>query len=167
MQTCMNIQTSTLPLIKEEHYAYKQPVPTRFGEVFIDPTRAIHFPNGLLGMPDRKLFFLTTLPGREENMFKILHSIEEPSLSFLVLPLPLDNILIEKTDIVDVCARLSIPLVELTLLTIATNHGHQQDPNTPALSINCRAPLFIDSQQRLGNQYILSSSRYAVQHPLS
>lgn len=167
MQQCLTSNAKPVPSYCLEDTPAKQPIMSRFGEIFIDPTRGIHFPNGLFGMPNRRLFYLTTITGKEDVLFKILHSLEEPMLSFLVLPLALDNTIIEKSDIVDTCGQLSIPLNELTLLTIVTTHPSKEDRIGHNLSLNCRAPLFIDSQKRIGNQVILPSSRYAIQHPLT
>lgn len=138
-------------------------IETRFGTVTVDPMNAIEFARGLLGIPDRFRFVLTSFPSEKMKQFKLLQCLDDDNLSFITLPIAPDSGVIETSDIVSVCNELHIEAKSLALLAIVSVH---RSPEDVKLSINARAPLFIDADRKLGTQHVFQSERYHIQHML-
>lgn len=136
-------------------------VQTRFGEVRIDVSKAVYFPKGLLGMPDRPHFVLANFPGEKMPQFKLLQSLDELALSFITLPLDLANPIIEEADALRACADLEIVPQDLALLLVVSVH---RSPNAVRITANARAPIMIDAARRAGVQYVFQHDKYKVQH---
>ena len=56
-----------------------------FGEVEIDDSKVISFPNGIIGFPDLKKFILMFDEEKGTDTIKWLQSIDEPSFAMPVM----------------------------------------------------------------------------------
>lgn len=139
-------------------------IQTRFGPIEIFPDKAIAFERGLLGIPDSKNFVLTDFNTPNLEQFKLLQSIDNHELSFITLPLALNNAIISREDIDKAIQELSIETRHAALLLVVSVH---RSPTKVTLSVNARAPLIIQAQKRQGTQYVFQHSRYHVQQPLN
>lgn len=139
-------------------------VETRFGKVSISRENPIVFPRGLLGMPDKFNFCITELPMEKFRQFKLLQCIDDTQLSFITLPVDVSNNIIEEVDVNKACEELEVKTDDLAILLIVSVHRSQQ---AVRLSVNARAPLFIDAPRRLAAQYVFSSDKYKVQHMIT
>jgi hypothetical protein len=72
---------------------------TRFGGVTFDRTQALHLPRGLLGFPQTHDYGLARLPGDEVGAYLLLQGLEEPTLSFIGLPIDMAKGPIGRSDI--------------------------------------------------------------------
>jgi flagellar assembly factor FliW len=138
-------------------------IESRFGVVEVDPSSAIVFENGLLGVPKSRLFAMTDFPSPKLGQFKLLQSLEEKELSFITLPLMLDNSLIERADLEKAAADVSFDAASMTIFLIVSVH---RSPTETKLSVNARAPLLINPETRSAMQFVFQHSRYKVQHLL-
>ncbi len=136
---------------------------TRFGEVELDGDRLITFPHGLLGFADCRRYALTDLPGREVA-FKLLQSIDQPELAFLVLPLELAGGPISRDDLGQACEELGIEWPSLVALAIVT--VRQEEGGEVHFSVNLKAPLLIDSARQVGHQHVFLAEGYPLRHDL-
>lgn len=141
----------------------EQEIDTRFGKITLRPHNPILFDKGMLGFPDRHRFCLLEFPVKKFAYFKLLQCLDDHSLSFITLPIDIDNQIIERKDIEEGCKDLNIPLEHLALFLIVTVH---RDVNMVKLSANARAPLFMHADTREAEQYVLRNSRYEVRHML-
>lgn len=139
-------------------------IETRFGSIRIERTNPINFPNGLLGMPDKFLFSLVAFPSKKLSQFKLLQSLDDLALSFITLPITLDNPFIDSVDIDIACKDLDIPLDQLSMLLIVTV---ARESSGVRLSANTRAPLFMHQQRRLASQYVFHNAKYEIRHPIA
>lgn len=139
-------------------------IETRFGQVKINKTNPIIFPRGLLGMPDKYHFCLTEFPTEKLQQFKLLQSLDDYNLSFITLPIDFKNAIIEEKDLLAACADLEISTTDVVMVLIVSVH---RSPQAVKLSVNARAPLFLDSQRRLAAQYVFQNDKYKVQHLIS
>ena len=137
---------------------------TRFGRVQVTRTQSIVFPSGLLGMPDRNQFCLTDFPSPKMARFKLLQSLEDPALSFITLPLELQNPIIERADIEQAARDLDIPVEQLACLLIVTV---SRETGAAQLFVNARAPLFVHAARRVAGQYVFPNSKYDIRHALT
>lgn len=139
-------------------------IDTRFGKVTIYRKNPIVFPNGLLGMPDKFEYCLTKLPSEKLARFKLLQSLDDQALSFITLPLEVDNPIIDREDLAVACKDLEIRMEELSLLLIVTVH---RLPTGVKLSVNARAPVCVNTPRRVANQYVFHNNKYNIQHMIT
>jgi flagellar assembly factor FliW len=137
-------------------------IPTRFGALPLDPERIIAFPHGLLGFPDQHRYVLADIPGADAA-FKLLQAIDGPELSFVVLPLDLDDGPIAGPDLAAARGALRIEHAALAVLAIVTLRTTAERVECTA---NLRAPLLVDAGRRLGYQHVLPNDSYPLRHPL-
>lgn len=137
---------------------------TRFGQVTVYRKNPIVFPNGLLGLPDKFSFCLTKFPSEKLARFKLLQSLEDAELSFITLPLEMDNAVVDRADIDQACKDLEITHDDLTLLLIVTVHRTGAGVK---LSVNARAPIFINTTRRVASQFVFHNAKYNIQHMIT
>ena len=137
-------------------------LPTRFGALALDPDRIIMFPRGLLGFADQHHYVLADIPGHDAA-FKLLQSIDDVDLSFVVLPLDRSEGPIAGPDLGAARAALAIEDAALAVLAIVTLRA---DAARVDFTVNLRAPLLIDTGRRLGYQHVLANDAYSLRHPL-
>ncbi len=138
-------------------------IDTRFGKIALQRNNAITFARGLLGMPDKFHFFLTDFPSAKLARFKLLQCLDDYGLTFITLPLNLNNDIILAEDLSHACSELKIAVENLVTLLIVSV---QRLPGKTSITVNARAPLLIDSSMRLAAQYVFPTDRYQVQHPI-
>ena len=138
-------------------------IKSRFGDVVVDTRKAIAFPRGLLGMPDRFHFILANFPSTKMQQFKLLQSLEDVALSFITLPIDLQNNIIAAEDLRAACKDLQVSEQQVAILLIVSVH---RTPEAVKLSVNSRAPLIIDAERKMGVQYVFQNDAYKVQHML-
>jgi flagellar assembly factor FliW len=138
------------------------PLLTRFGPLALDPERIIAFPQSLLGFGGRHRYMLAEIPGASVA-FKLLQSIDDAELSFVVLPLDPNDGPIAGPDLAAACRALGIEDAALALLAIVTLRAEAPQVDC---TINLRAPLLVDTARRLGYQHVLPDDAYPLRHPL-
>ena len=138
-------------------------IDTRFGKITLQKNSSITFARGLLGMPDKFHFFLTEFPSEKLRRFKLLQSLDDYGLTFITLPLNLNNDIITADDLSHACKELKIAVENLVTLLIVSV---QRLPGKTMISANARAPLLIDTSMRLAAQYVFPTDRYQVQHTI-
>ena len=139
-------------------------IESRFGRITINPSLAIHFPTGLLGMPDKNQFCLARFPSEKYARFSILQSVADHSFSFITLPLAVENPIIDEEDLKQAAADLSLPLTDILPLLIVSVH---REGGATKLSVNARAPVLIRASHRLAAQYVFPHTKYQIRQPLS
>jgi flagellar assembly factor FliW len=138
-------------------------IQSRFGEVVVDTNKTLAFPRGLLGLPDKQNFALVNFPNEKMQQFTLLQSLDEHALSFITLPVGLENNIITASDIRTACQDMQIAEKNLALLLIVSVHRQVSEVK---LSVNARAPILVDSARRSAAQYVFQNDRYKVQHML-
>lgn len=138
-------------------------IESRFGMLTIPPQASLLFPQGLLGFGDCRDFALADLPDGKQPQFKALQCLTDPSLAFLVAPLPIDNGVIDSVDMEEACASLSIAADDLAVVLIVTV---RRDDAGVHVSVNLRAPILIDVRRRVARQYVLPNNKYEIRHKL-
>lgn len=138
-------------------------VETRLGPVAVHPNAVIEMPQGPLGFARFTRFALADLPNPDLGRFKLLQSMEEPSVTFVVAPIEADGGPIARTDLDDACLGAGLAPANLLVLLIVTVRN---DPTGISLTANLRAPVIIDVRKRVGRQVVLVNNSYAVRHPL-
>ncbi|MBQ0140799.1 MAG: flagellar assembly protein FliW [Kurthia sp.] len=133
-------------------------IQTKFlGEVTIDPTTIIEFPQGIPAFEDEKQFVL--IPLAEKSPFIILQSVNTQSVGFMAA-YPFDfkkdyAFDLEKVDEEKLEIDESDEVLVYSLLTLKDSLENS--------TMNLLAPIVINAQKKLGQQIVLSESAH---HPL-
>jgi flagellar assembly factor FliW len=138
-------------------------VETRLGPVAVHPNAVIAMPQGPLGFARHTQFALAELPNPDLSRFKLLQSMDDPSVTFVVAPIEAEGGPISRQDVEDACLNAGMGTKDLLLLLIVTVRN---DPMGVTLTANLRAPVIVDVRKRIGRQVVLSNPDYAVRHPL-
>ncbi len=134
-----------------------------FGEVVIDDDKIITFPGGIVGFPDLKSFTLIHNEEKDKvNSVHWLQSLDEPAFAMPVL----DPLLVEENYNPEVEYELLKPLGELNPEEMLVLVTLTVPKDVKAMSVNLRAPIVINSENRLACQIILDSDQYAVKYPI-
>ncbi len=137
---------------------------TRFGRIEVSPAAAITMAQGPHGFASYRRFALANIPGAEERPLKMFQSMEDESLTFIVLPFDKDSGTIAAKDIAEACESCGIAEKNLAILLIVTvRQGKNGEIETTA---NLRAPLLIDVATRTARQHIFLNGDYAIRHKL-
>lgn len=149
-------------------------VSEKLGELDIDESTVLEFPQGLLGFGDARRFAL--IDTHDSGVYYWLQSLDDPALAFLAaIPWPFfpdyefelpdadrDALgLVETAD--GEAARSGEPGDEgntmvLCLLTV--------DPESHDITANLLGPLVINAQTRVGRQVVLADSDFTTRAPL-
>ncbi len=148
----------------EESAAEPIIVDTRFGRLEFDSSQAIDMPRGMVGFPENRVFALTSVPDPRVQNFMLLQSLTDSGLSFLTLPLSLENGIIAFREIEVARQDLGIAAEDFASIAIVSirNVG-----GTAQTSVNLRAPVFLDARHRTGWQYVMTNGAYQVRHVLT
>lgn len=134
-----------------------------FGEVEIEDSKIITFENGIVGFPELRRFTLIHNEERTEpNSVHWLQSMDEPAFAMPVL----DPLLVEENYNPMVESELLKTLGDLNpeeMLVLVTLTVPQ---DVKLMSVNLRAPIIINSENRMACQIILDSDQYEVKHPI-
>jgi flagellar assembly factor FliW len=134
-------------------------IESRYGTVTVNLKNALFFPKGILGLPDCKDFCLATLPSKNMQRFKLLQSLNDEKLSFVVLPLAADTPLIDQADVKECCDVTQISPESLVILAIVSV---KRSPEKTQITANMRAPIVLDANDKLAVQYVFPSNKYNI-----
>jgi len=149
---------------EEDKKADKIDIESRFGAITVSLENAIYFPQGLLGLPENLHFVLTDIPVKNMGQFKLLQCLNDHSLSFVVLPLGVENKFIESKDIEDCCNIMGVKKESALVLLIVSV---QRSPESVKITANVRAPVMVDSERKVAGQYVFPNNKYEICQPLS
>jgi len=133
---------------------------SRFGEIEIDQTRSLRFPEGILGFPGQKEYVI--LEHKPGSPFCWLQSTEIPDLAFVMV-----DPLIVKGDFLEGLSPSDRRLFE-------TDDGAQKavfalvtipPGKVDRMTVNLLGPVLIDLETRTARQVILANAGYSHRNP--
>src|SRR5690625_3687244 len=131
------------------------------GKIEIDEDKIIQFQSGLPGFTEENQFIIIDLP--ENDFIKILQSVTTPDLAFCITnphyfhkedEFTLDQITIDALEI-----KEEKDVAVFSIMTLK-NHFDQS-------TINLQAPIIINTQKKLGKQFIINDSNYTMRYTIS
>lgn len=134
---------------------------TKFGELRLREDRLLAFPVGILGFSQCTVFGLTRMPENPESAILLLQSVNEPDLTFLVTDPTMMGLTIAGADREEAIRDLGLEEKTTQMLVILRLY---ENGDNYYLTANLKAPIFVDSETRVGYQYILQSKDYSTQH---
>ena len=133
-----------------------------FGEVEIDDSKIINFPNGIIGFPDLKNFTLMHDEEQGTGTIKWLQSIEEPGFAMPVVdPLivcPDYNPQVDKTSLSEIGDLSDEDF--LVLVTVTVPH------DLTKMTVNLKGPFIINVAGMKASQTIIDNDDYPVKFPI-
>jgi len=140
-------------------------VETRFGTYEFSPQNTVVMPQGLVGFADHQLFGLGNLPEPAPEDFKLLQSLGDVPLSFIVMPVLAKQAPIGPADVEEACTAAGIDPRQACFLFVITIRP-RADGTGIDMTANLRAPIVFDQTTRLARQHVLSNSQYPLRQPL-
>jgi flagellar assembly factor FliW len=140
-----------------EHPKMIQIQSSRFGELSVGEDTIISFPSGLIGFPRAKQFVML----EHKAPFSWLHSVEDPNLAFVVID---GYEFAEKIDLKPPYEDESCQFGrddEFAILLVVTVR-----PDPKMTTVNIKAPLFVNVQNKKGVQTIIDDPAYSTRVPL-
>ena len=133
-----------------------------FGEVEIEESKIITFPNGIIGFPDMTRFTLMHDENQGSNTIKWLQSIDEPNFAMPVMdPLvvcPDYKPVVDKAE-VEYIGNLSEEEM-LVLVTVTVPH------DLKLMTVNLKGPFIINTKDMKASQTIIDNDEYPVKFPI-
>ncbi len=132
---------------------------TRFGEVEYDPDNLLHFPVGLIGLPNLRHFIV--MPNKKQGPLFWIQSVDDPDIAF-VLTDPTNFFLDYQLSPED-SERQSLDLDkddECFILSVVTVPADQN------ITLNLAAPILFAPKTNRAIQVIVENSNYSSKTPL-
>ncbi len=132
---------------------------TRFGEIEYDPDKVLHFPAGLVGLPNLKHFVV--MPNKKDGPLFWIQSVEDPDIAF-VLTDP-TNFFLEYKVVPDSEEKQTLHIENdedcfaLSIVTV---------PQDQKITVNLAAPILYSPKSNRALQVILENSDYQTKTPL-
>lgn len=136
---------------------------TRFGEVTLKEELLVHFPTGLFGFTDCTSFGLAQLPNSGNSALLLLQCVNRPDVAFLVADPALLGLEISAADRAEALSDTGLSTTDTQFVTILTLYD---GVDGQYLTANLRAPVMIDTANKLGTQYILANTAYGTQQKI-
>jgi len=132
---------------------------TRFGEVEYDPENLLHFPAGLIGLPNLRRFIV--MPNKKKGPLFWIQCVDDPDIAF-VLTDP-TNFFLDYLLQPDTSERQSLHIDdndECFVLTVVTVPPDQN------ITLNLAAPIFFAPKSNRAIQVIMEGTGYSSKTPL-
>ena len=130
------------------------------GKITYDENEIIKFEKTILGFDKSKRFILKDV--NENDFFKILQSVDEPEVAFIVIsPFEVENNY-EINLNNEVINTLKIKEANNVLLySLVTLNSKIED-----ITVNLKAPIVININNKKAQQFIIDKEKYKIKHPL-
>lgn len=132
---------------------------TRFGEVEYDPANLLHFPAGLIGLPNLRSFIV--MPNKKQGPLFWIQSVDDPDMAF-VLTDP-SNFFLDYSVLPDRNERQHLGIGdedEFFSLVVVTVPPDQN------ITMNLAAPILFSPKTNRAIQVILEDTKYQTKTPL-
>lgn len=139
-------------------------IETRFGTVRVNKDNRLRVVGGLLGFERFTDFALVELPHDAVTHFKVLQSIEDPALSFVVTPLNLASDIVDSADLDEALEGCGVDRANSLVLLVVTVRAEGE---AVTMTANLRAPVIVDIEQHVARQVVMTSNRYPIRLPLA
>jgi flagellar assembly factor FliW len=134
-------------------------IKTRFGEIEYDPANLLHFPIGLIGLPDLRRFIV--MPNKKQGPLFWIQSVDDPEMAF-VLTDP-TNFFTDYLIMPDANERQILKMAEdddcfvLCVVTV---------PPDQDITLNLAAPILFAPKSNRALQVIMEATNYSHRTPL-
>ncbi|MCE2993917.1 MAG: flagellar assembly protein FliW [Alphaproteobacteria bacterium] len=139
-------------------------ITNQFGSMKVYANKIIQMPTGLIGISHANHFILEPCQIQKFKNFYVLQSTEFQDLALLMQPIVVESEKYHvKKDLLDVIQHIGM-VAENTLVMVVV--AVKQDGDKKSLTVNARAPIFIDTVNQAGAQFVLPNQEYEIQKAL-
>ncbi|WP_297436566.1 flagellar assembly protein FliW [uncultured Clostridium sp.] len=133
---------------------------SHYGDIAYDKNEVLFFEKGMLGFENLNGFILRTI---EENKdFRILHSLDDGDIAFVVLN-PFDFVSDYEIDLdEEVILKLEIEKENDVMILNTVTLSNE----ISKITTNLRAPIIINVKNNKAEQFILKTEKYKIKHGL-
>ncbi len=133
---------------------------SRFGEVTVEESAVISFPEGVVGFPDVRRFVI--FDGPEGTPFKWLQAVDRPELAFVICDPALFKPDYQVGATKEHLASLKLAKPEDAVICVILSV-----PTDPwKMTANLLGPVVFNAESKLGRQLVLSGPEYTTKHPV-
>lgn len=132
---------------------------TRFGEVEYDPDNLLHFPAGLIGLPNLRHFIV--MPNKKQGPLFWIQSVDDPDIAFILTDPT--NFFLEYQLTPEDSERQLLHLDrddDCFILSVVTV------PTDQKITVNLAAPILFAPKSNRAIQVIIENSNYSPKTPL-
>ena len=151
-----------------QNYTPNSVINTILGERRFDPQAYLYLPDGLIGFHDCYDFVIIDNPPLKVELSQplyLMQSLNMLNACFLILPYTTELGWLKPTDLA--VAHRDLQLEPSTTQIFCIAHAHSTDQETLTVTINLKAPLFMDTNQRRAWQYVFDNPDYPCQYAMS
>ena len=148
---------------KDAETAERVTIETRFGALEFGPENRLFMPVGLLGFSEYRHFGLAEMPQPELADFRLMQSLQDDTLSFIVTPIKIDGGEVAREDLEDAALSVGVPVDSAAFVLIVTIRPTAEGSH---VTVNQRAPVVIDVNRAIARQVVMANSSYPIQQPL-
>lgn len=134
-------------------------IETRFGEIEYDPNNLLHFPTGLIGLPNLQHFIV--MPNKKQGPLFWVQSVDDPDIAF-VLTDP-TNFFLDYQIQPDTLERKTLQLEKGDDCFVLTVVNVPPDQN---ITVNLAAPILFSPKSNKALQVILEDPDRSAKTPL-
>jgi len=135
-------------------------VTNRFGEIQVNESELVHFPSGLLGLPEIKDYAL--IDPADDTLILWLQSVDNPNLALPILEpgvfKPDYKFQLTKSELEELKLLSVKNAAVFTVLTIPDD--------ITQMSANLKAPLVVNLEESMAKQVVLQESRHQIKYPM-
>ncbi len=132
---------------------------TRFGEIEYDPKNLLHFPAGLIGLPNLQEFIV--MPNKKAGPLFWIQSVNDPAIAFVLTDpnnfFPDYHVIPEESERRLLHIDEDDPCYVLTVVTV---------PPDQNITLNLAAPILFTPKSNRAIQIILENTDYQTKTPL-
>jgi flagellar assembly factor FliW len=132
---------------------------TRFGEIEYDPKNLLHFPAGLIGLPNLHDFIV--MPNKKAGPLFWIQSVDDPAIAFVLTDpknfFPDYHVIPEESEQSLLHIDENDPCYVLCVVTV---------PPDQNITLNLSAPLLFTPKSNRAIQIILENANYQTKTPL-
>ena len=133
-------------------------IQTVIGEKEFEWDKAIYMPTGLSGFENHNVFAIANFPDEATTPFKLLQSLTEPELAFIIAPYNSESGVIAQEHMAHAFASLALKAENCAVMFVVTLH--RDDGGEMRMSINLRAPIIVETERQVAWQYTLPFEKY-------
>lgn len=139
-------------------------VETRFGTLAIKAEHKLEMPQGPFGFADHTRFGIADVPNTPASQFRILQSLEDANVGFVVLPVAAENDWISRADFDAACESYCFSPEHSGILLLVTMR--RTATGSIDTTVNLKAPIVIDTLNQVARQIVFAGGDYPIRHPL-
>jgi flagellar assembly factor FliW len=137
---------------------------TQYGEIELQGEKLLSFADGIIGFSHCTVFGLAKHPGAAESPILILQCVNDSNVNFAVVDYKSLNFEYKDSDYAEAIKAAGISAKDAILLLIV--RGVENEDGAKSVLVNTKAPVVLDTENKIAKQVILNNKELSTQHEL-